>query len=175
MLTHSMFFFCIPHFHSFDKHELSTYCVPGLCWALGTQKQAENQTQPKYLSPSNALSPWAPHKPPGRPTRPGDCHGAEREAEALGSWGLAENTQLGPRKPASPHPQAFSSGPAGCHAMEMLVRAWQALFPQQLSSLPGADSSGRRLTADGDAQLHAALLGQLHVEGATAWDDGLWG
>lgn len=34
--------------------------------------------------------------------------------------------------------------------------------------------TGRELTADGDAQLHATPLGQLHVEGAAARDDGLW-
>lgn len=34
--------------------------------------------------------------------------------------------------------------------------------------------AGQGLTADGDAQLHAAPLGQLHMEGAAARDDRLW-
>jgi hypothetical protein len=37
----------------------------------------------------------------------------------------------------------------------------------------GVGRAGRGLTADGDAQLHTAPLGQLHVEGPAAWDDGL--
>jgi hypothetical protein len=46
------FAFCVlqSSFHFFDKHELSTYCVPGLLWTVGTHRETENPAQPPWLA-----------------------------------------------------------------------------------------------------------------------------
>lgn len=75
MLVCSMFSFpsALPLFHSFDKHELSTYCVSSLPWALDTQRWTENQMLP------TCLVPYKPVHPSGRPKRPGASQCAEQE------------------------------------------------------------------------------------------------
>jgi len=66
----------VPHFHSFDKHELSTDYVPDLSWAPGIQRQQKTKPGPHdwcLIKPLN--HPW-------RLNRPGDSHCAEKKTEA---------------------------------------------------------------------------------------------
>lgn len=87
MLVRSVFSpSALPLFHSFDKHELSTYCVSSLLWALGTQRWTENQMLP------TCLVTYKPLHPSGRPKRPGASQCAEQETRLRAVAVLPEGT-----------------------------------------------------------------------------------